>query len=90
VSPEEVVRRAQRARAIVEDELYAEAWSAARDSLVKQMLAAPQTDVDKVMGAKAVLAGLEIARAYLERLMADGQVAAQDIEIAEKQRRGLL
>ena len=90
MTPEESVRRAEKAQRILDDPLYQEAWAWAREKLIRTMLEAEQTDVDKVMGAKAVLAGLEVARSFMDRLMKDGEIAKKELDIASKQRRGLL
>ena len=82
MTPEQERNRGDEAKRLLENPLWVEAWDAGRAALLKRMEDAAQTDVDAVMGAKAVLAGMTIARQYLERIVKDGAMAANSIEQA--------
>lgn len=78
------VRRAQRAKELVENDLLNEAWATYR-ALMLDRMAHAKTDAE-TLEAKRLLAAADAARAHLDRIIAEGTVAAADIK-AEAERK---
>lgn len=76
----EQVRRAEQAKQILDSPLWAEAWELYRTRTLTIIEGAGSDDVDTVMHAKRMLFAGAAARKHLEAIIADGKVAAADIE----------
>jgi len=80
------VTRGQRAQAILNDDLWKEAWSVLEQRLVGAMLAA-KTDEGTLRG-KQLCGLMEDLRRHFERAIKDGQIAEHQIKLdAEEKRR---
>lgn len=86
---EEMIRRADKAKQLLEDGMLKEAWAAYRAALL-ELMASAKTD-EETLEAKRQLRAADAARGHLERVIAEGAVAAADITVeAERKRaRGL-
>ncbi len=80
----DVIRRGHRAEAIVNDELFCEAWDAVRARLVTIMETA-QTD-EATLHAKTCLGLLNDMRRHFSRVITDGKVAAESIKMEKDSR----
>ena len=87
MSPEERRSRGDEAKRLLESKLWLEAWDSVRAVMLRKLEDLPQEDAQSVMGAKAVLSGMRLARQYMERVVADGVVAVKEIEQAERAKR---
>ena len=79
-------RRGNKAKAILEDEVYREAWGAYEARLLEELANADRSE-DQAKQLRALLISARKARAHLERIMRDGQVAAHELELLEKRSR---
>ena len=80
----ELVRRADRAKQLLEHDLFNEAWTAYR-AVMLDLMATAKTDAE-TLEAKRMLRAAESARSHIERIIAEGTVAAADIK-AESERK---
>jgi hypothetical protein len=78
--------RGMRAQKLIESAEWVEAWSAYRDLLLGAMERAHPDAQEEIKHLKVLLAGANVARAHLEKLMRDGKVAAQSLQLAESNR----
>ena len=84
---EQAARRADRARMILDNELFAEAMSALDESLKRQRLKVKPTDIDgqtKLILAEQIRHQIE---GYLRRVIQDAQVA--EMQLIQQQRRSI-
>lgn len=83
----EQVRRAEKAKAILESPLWLEAWDSYRKALITLMEKADSNDTEVVMQAKRLLAASQNARHHLEMLIRDGKMASAILEQEENRKR---
>lgn len=79
MTPEEEVRRGNRARNLLGDEIYVEAYSAVRDRIVAQLSLA-EVEADKRARLNNLLVALATVQRYMEQVMVGGKMAAEQIE----------
>lgn len=84
---DERVARGRRAEHIITSDEWREAWNSYRDLLLREIESASANDVESVMHCKRLLVAANAARTHLERMMADGVVAAKEIEVFTKRQR---
>ena len=79
MTPDEEIIRGNQARTILQDKMYAEAWTTVEQRLVSLL---KQVDMDPARERRVLdaLKGLHAARGYLETVMQSGKMAAQQIE----------
>ena len=88
MTDEEALRRARDAQQIIDSPLWIEAWDLYRSRLIQVIESCQSDNVEQVMHAKRMLFAGSAARKHLEAVMADGKLAAKDIEL--KKERGWL
>lgn len=86
MSDEDKVRRAGKARQLIEDELYREAWSALEKRLMDEWEATKPTDTATRESIWHALKAHKAHRKRLESFMADGEVAKANIQRKAKER----
>lgn len=79
MTPEEEVRRGNRAKNLLADEIYVEAYSAVRERIVSQLSLAETVD-DKRERLNSLLVALATVQRYMEQVMLTGKMAAEQIE----------
>lgn len=79
MTPEEEIRRGNRARNILGDEIYVEAYSSVRERIVSQLSLA-EVDADKRARLNNLLVALATVQRYMEQVMVGGKMAAEQIE----------
>lgn len=84
----ERIRRAEQAKALLENPLWAEAWEAYRQKLFDVIDKTDSNEAETILQAKRLLAAGKAARGYFERLIQDGAVAAKTIELERQHRSG--
>jgi len=77
----------QEAERILQNPIYAEAWTAYRLRLLEEIEAAPSDATERVLHLKRMLSVATAVRGHLERIMKEGSFAAKSIEIEEKRGR---
>lgn len=80
----QALARGARAKALLEAEEYTEAWDIYRQRIFDAFEAAKSDDVDTIMQLKRLLASATAARAHMQALVIDGQVAGKTLELLEK------
>lgn len=78
------IDRANKAQRILDDELFKDAFESVRQALLSKFESAPVNDAEGIVKVRLCLKLLTDVRANLERAIADGKVAAFEIE--EKKR----
>ena len=84
---EEHARRGQRARQLLEDPLWQEAWTAYRTRLLEIIEATDSAQTEALLQAKRLLTAGTAAKVYLERLIVDGKVSAATIQAEETRKK---
>lgn len=79
MTPDEEIRRGRRARNVLDDEVYREAYEAVRDRIVSQLSLAETVD-DKRERLNSLLVALATVQRYMEQVMLTGKMAAEQIE----------
>ena len=79
----------QAAERILKDAIWVDAWTAYRARILEEIEAAPSNGHEYVMHLKRLLAAASAAKAHLERIMAEGAVAAGTIEFEDKKKSGI-
>ena len=82
---EEHIRRAERARQLIESDIWGEAWAEFKKHWIDQIIAARLDDPIALLEAKRALDGAERIRSFFERLMVNGKVSAETVRF-EKER----
>ena len=82
---EDVVRRGNRAKQVLDADVYQEAWRAYEQRLLDEIANADRSD-EQAKQLRALLIAVRKAKAHLERIMRDGEAAAHEIELMEKQK----
>lgn len=77
------VRRGEEARQVLSAQVYKDSWLAYEQILIA-LLASADTSKDKAAEVRSWLIGARKARAHLERIMAEGQFAAEQIKLDEQ------
>lgn len=80
MSVEADLDRANRARAIIDNPTYQESFDLVRQAIIEQWEATPIRDRDGAHELKLMLKLLGDTRANLERAIADGKLAAHELE----------
>lgn len=80
----ELLARAAKAKALLDDPLLSEAWGLAEKAILDKFRSAP--DDSGVIRAKQLLTALTLVRRLLEQAVSDGKVAERTLE---EQRRGI-
>lgn len=83
----DLLAKAARAKSILECDEWKEAWTAYRTRILDEIEAAKSDDEKRVMHLKRLLAAAIGARKHLELIVADGAIAAQQIEIDDRVRK---
>ncbi|MBK9704778.1 MAG: hypothetical protein IPO75_15790 [Betaproteobacteria bacterium] len=78
------VKRADEASRILGNPVYKEAW-ASYEAVLLELLANANTPADKVIEVRGWLIAARKARGHLERIVAEGKLAADDIKRQEQQ-----
>lgn len=86
MTPEDERRRGEDARRVLAEPVYKEAWQAYEKRLLDELASAARTE-DEVRTLRGLLIASRKARAHLERIMAEGNMAAANIALIEKQRK---
>ena len=81
----EQIERGSRAQKILDDHIYQEAWTAVEDHITNMMKTCPLRDDEGLLRARNLLHCLNLVRSALEKTLADGKVAASELE----QKRGV-
>lgn len=79
-----VIDKGRRAHLLLDSEEWRDAWEAYRAQLLREIESCGPRDVETVMHCKRLLAAAHGAKAHLERMVADGQLAAKQIEVLTK------
>ena len=79
-----VLARADRARKIIESDIWMEAWDTYRDRIMVEFERAKSNDTDTIMQLKRLLVSVNAAKAHFEALMVDGKIASKNIELLQK------
>ena len=88
MSPEEKVRRANKAAQLLNDEVYREAWASLDANLMANWAATNQADTQRRETLYFELVGLRAVKLRLERWVADGKAAADEIERTKQRAAG--
>lgn len=83
----EALIRGEKARAILESPLWAEAWAVYNDRLQKDFDNCKSDDVSRLQQIKMLHLAGKAARSHLEAILADGKFAEKNIEFIERQPR---
>lgn len=87
MNDEEQVRRAERAKRIVDDPLWTEAWAIYRNRLMDVIDKADSANVELVMHAKRLLAASKAAQQHMTTILQDGAISAATIEMQKQQKK---
>lgn len=79
MTPDEEIRRGNRARNILGDEIYTEAYQAIRDRIWTQ-LAQAECPADRRERLNSLAIALDTVKRYMEQVMQSGKMAAEQIE----------
>ena len=79
----EYAQRGREAAQFLANPLWVEAWEAYRTRLLEIIEATDSAQPEAMMQAKRLLTAGKAARAYLERLVIDGKIAAETIKMDE-------
>lgn len=80
----EIVARADRARKIIESDIWLEAWDTYSDRILQAFQEAKSDDAETIMQLKRLQVSAAAARKHFEALMVDGKVAMKQIELVQK------
>lgn len=80
MTPDQKIKRANEAQALLNNETYREAWSSLDSDLIAQWAGTSPTDSVNRERYYHQLTGLRAVRTRLERWIAEGREAARDIE----------
>lgn len=86
LSESEVLARAERARKMIESDVWVEAFATYRDRIMQEIEKADSGDEKTVMHLKRLLTAANAAKSHLESLMVDGKVALKTMEFQQKRR----
>lgn len=81
------VKRGNNAKLILDNAAWNEAWEAYRARIFEEIEKAGSDEIEKVLHLKRLLSAAGGARGHLERLMAEGKVAAANIKFEEEARK---
>ena len=88
MTPEEKVRRANKAAQLLNDEVYREAWASLDANLMANWAATNQADQQRRETLYFELTGLRAVKVRLERWVAEGREAAAEIERTKQRATG--
>lgn len=77
------VRRGEEAKQVLTAQVYKDSWASYEQILIA-ILASADTSKEKAAEVRTWLIGARKARAHLERIMAEGQFAAEKIKLEEE------
>lgn len=82
-----LAERGERAKRLLENDLYNEAWQSVRDALLSEWEKSPQRDVEGRERLHMMLSCMTMVRNHIEGFIQHGKIAAKKLSEADKRRR---